>query len=92
MLEDMLSAPPLQIAEDEWMGMPEYLQDDLTAYKQIVVNFASPEDMEAFSELVGQPVTPKTRSIWHPKAEIAHTFARGRYISEEEAQDGKHNT
>ena len=92
MLEDMLSAPPPQIAEDEWMGMPEYLQEDLTAYKQIVVNFASPGDMEAFSELVGQPVTPKTRSIWHPKAEVAHTFAHGRYISEEEAQDDKHNT
>lgn len=54
----------------EWVGMPEFIQDDLTPWKQIIVSFAGLADMAAFAELVGQTITPNTRSIWFPEAEI----------------------
>jgi hypothetical protein len=41
----------------------------LSAYKSIHVNFACQADYDAFSELIGQKLTEKTRSIWYPPAE-----------------------
>ena len=54
----------------EWVGMPEYEQSDLMPWKQVVVSFAGPADMRAFAEMVGQSITPNTRSIWFPCADI----------------------
>lgn len=56
-------------AEDlmkEWKGMPEFKQENQEAKKQIVVNFKNWEDYEAFAKLIGQALTPDTRSIWYP--------------------------
>lgn len=53
----------------EWVGMPEFEQDDQSAAYKCIVNFASTEDMEAFERLVGQSIPRNTRSIWHPKVE-----------------------
>ena len=33
-------------------------------------SFANNEDVKEFSKLMNQNITPKTRSIWYPKAEI----------------------
>ena len=56
--------------QDEWEGMPEFNQEDKTPQKQIIVSFKNEKDMQLFSELIGQKLTNKTRSIWYPKAEI----------------------
>lgn len=56
--------------EEYWQDMPEFDQRDLTAEKSLIVNFKSLDDMNRFSELVGQPITTRTRSIWYPAAEI----------------------
>ena len=56
--------------EKEWEGMPEFEQEDLSAIKTIKVNFATIADIDVFSELVGQKITERTRSIWYPKAEL----------------------
>lgn len=53
----------------EWDGMPEFKQKDLSAFRSIHVNFASAEDIEKFSVLIGQKLTNKTRSIWYPEAQ-----------------------
>jgi hypothetical protein len=66
---------------NEWQGMPEFKQDDLTAWKSLIVNFDSAESMQQFSELLGQPLTQRTRSIWYPQAEISH-LVRQRYVTE----------
>jgi hypothetical protein len=63
---------PPNWAED-WKGMPEFICEDLTAWKSITVNFASLNDLQAFARLIGQTVTTETRSLWFPKAEIDHT-------------------
>lgn len=56
--------------EKEWHGMPEFEKNDESAFKQIIVSFRSYEDMRKFGELLNQKVTPKTKSLWYPKAEI----------------------
>lgn len=50
----------------EWQGMPEFSQEDQMAVKQVIVNFASESDVEAFARLVQQNVMMTTKSIWYP--------------------------
>lgn len=66
---------------EEWKGMPECNQEDKTAFKSLTVNFATQGGVDAFAELIGQAITKKTRSIWHPKAEIER-YADKRYKDE----------
>lgn len=68
--------------EDVWQGMPEFNQKDLTSKKQIIVHFSTLGDLELFAEAVGQTITPATRSIWFPQAEIGR-YANKRYVSHE---------
>lgn len=53
----------------EWTGMPEFHQEDLSAWKSLKVNFRSPLDLQEFAKLIGQNLTEHTRSIWYPKAD-----------------------
>lgn len=65
----------------EWVGMPEFSQEDLSPRFQLVVSFASKGDLDDFSRLIGQPLTIRTRSVWHPSAEIGH-YANKRFADE----------
>jgi hypothetical protein len=51
---------------NEWRGMPEFVQEKKEPYSKIIVRFDSEEDLQAFAELIGQKLTNKTKSIWHP--------------------------
>lgn len=53
-----------------WQGMPEFKHEDLTACQSIHIHFKTVDDVRAFAELIKQPLTDKTRSIWYPQAEI----------------------
>ena len=64
----------------EWQGMPEFEQEDLSAFKSLTINFATQADVDAFSRLVEQAITDKTRSIWYPKAEI-ESYADKQYTA-----------
>jgi hypothetical protein len=64
--------PPKPIdPEEEWVGMPEFKQEDKTSWKSIIVHFETYDDLKKFAVLVGQVLTPRTRSIWYPKAKIS---------------------
>ncbi len=65
----------------EWEGMPEYEQEDMTGVKEITVHFAAIEDYRLFAEVVGQPLTDKTRSIWYPRQPILEN-SKFRYTDE----------
>jgi len=67
--------------ESDWQDMPEFVQNDQTSFKSIIVHFKSREEMLAFSELVKQRITTETQSIWYPEAEIRR-YADKRYIDE----------
>jgi hypothetical protein len=52
--------------EEEWQGMPEFVQDKQRPYAQIIVRFESEEDLQEFAKMIGQKLNKKTKSIWHP--------------------------
>lgn len=52
---------------DEWQGMPEFNQGEELGVKRLIVHFGTWEDVRAFSELVGQKITEKTKWIWFPE-------------------------
>ena len=58
---------------EEWIGMPEFVQAKVRPFSKIIVRFDSQEALDEFSQLIGQKLTPKTKSIWHPKLERGKT-------------------
>lgn len=50
----------------EWTGMPEFVQEKKTEFSKIIVRFECEDDLKDFAERIGQKLTPKTKSIWHP--------------------------
>lgn len=54
----------------EWVGMPEYDQENLTAAFKVTVNFKSEADALAFFEFIDRP---KKSSMWWPVDEVIHS-------------------
>lgn len=52
--------------KQEWKDMPEFIQDKKESYAKIIVRFESEEDLQEFAKIIGQKLTKKTKSIWHP--------------------------
>ena len=50
-----------------WKGMPEFENEANPSFKTISVHFRNEADYVAFAKLIGQNLTEKTKSIWHPK-------------------------
>ncbi|MCB1711160.1 MAG: hypothetical protein KDH96_01380 [Candidatus Riesia sp.] len=69
--------------EEHWKDMPEFVQEKQEPFSKIIVRFETEEDLNEFSKLIGQKLTPKTKSIWHPKLERGKNALK-RYIDEEE--------
>ncbi len=53
--------------KNEWKDMPEFIQEESKPFSSIIIRFATEKDMLEFSEMIGQKITPKTKSLWHPK-------------------------
>lgn len=54
----------------EWLGMPDFEQEDLTPLKSLTIHFSTEEALVSFAELVGQRLTMKTKSIWFPEEDL----------------------
>lgn len=65
----------------EWKNMPEFVQNKQEPFAKIIVRFNSQEDLDEFSNLIGQKLTPKTKSIWHPQL-VRGINASKRYVDE----------
>lgn len=50
----------------EWKEMPEFVSEDKSGFKDLIVHFDSEADLKAFALLLNQPITTKTKSIWYP--------------------------
>lgn len=70
-LNDMFDITEEKEWEKHWVGMPEFSNEENQPYKKINVSFRTKEDFEEFQKLIGQKMTDKTKSIWHPKLDIA---------------------
>jgi len=57
-----------QAVRPTWDGMPEFEQEDETAFRTIKIHFASQADVDAFAVLVEQHITEHTKVLWYPKA------------------------
>ena len=53
-------------ASEEWVGMPEFVQEKKEPFSKIIIRFESEADLDDFAAKIGQKLTPKTKSIWHP--------------------------
>jgi hypothetical protein len=60
------NAEPKHDWEKEWVGMPSFRMQLPEPCQKINILFARWEDVEAFGKLIGQPVTPRTKSFWYP--------------------------
>lgn len=49
-----------------WVNMPEFIQEKKTTFSQVLVRFETQEDLDSFAKIIGQKLTAKTKSIWHP--------------------------
>lgn len=57
-------------AREHYVGMPEFIQNNVAAYKKLTVNFTDEDGIRRFFKLINQPYTAKTRSIWFPHVGI----------------------
>jgi hypothetical protein len=65
----------------EWIDMPEFIQNKQKPYAQINFRFSNEEDLQEFAKLIGQKLTNKTKSAWHPQL-IRGLNSNKRYIDE----------
>jgi len=54
-------------AELEWTGMPEFINNDLSPKRQLIVSFKTDEDVQLFARFINQNITDKTKSLWYPE-------------------------
>jgi hypothetical protein len=52
--------------EQEWGGMPEFVQGRQEEYAKVVVRFRTRADFDDFCQRIGQRLTPVSKSTWHP--------------------------
>jgi hypothetical protein len=50
----------------EWVGMPEFVQEKKEPFKTLIIRSETESDYKDFENLIGQKLTIKTKSIWHP--------------------------
>jgi len=58
----------------EYIGMPEYNNEDKTAFRDIIVHFPNQDSVDKFSKLLECIITDKTRYIWFPQIIIEKAF------------------
>lgn len=71
------------VVESEWKGMPEFIQEKQEPHAKLTIRFRNQNDLDEFSELIGQKLTNKTKSIWFPKLDRGINSGK-RYIDEDE--------
>jgi hypothetical protein len=54
--------------KQHWKDMPEFVQEELKPFAQIIVRFATEEDLRDFNRRIGQDLAATAKSTWHPKA------------------------
>ncbi len=53
---------------DHWVGMPEYIQNKIMPYKELVIRFKNKSDFLSFFEKIDQKPPGKLKSFWYPES------------------------
>jgi hypothetical protein len=64
-----------------WCGMPEFIQDRSEPYAKIELMIETEETLNDLKERIGQKLTPRTKSIWHPRL-VRGKDSNKRYIAD----------
>lgn len=56
--------------ENEWLGMPEFVQPSDKAFRSIIVHFNDQEAVDQFAEVLGIEINERVRFLWYPEVEI----------------------
>lgn len=56
--------------EEEWQGMPEFIQNKYIPYKEIVIRFESEEAVQKFARIMRQNILESTKWLWYPKIDV----------------------
>lgn len=67
--------------ELEWQGMPEFNMKPEVPILTIKLSFKTKDDIEKFSELIGQKVRFNMENYWFPKLN-RNAFSDKKYIDE----------
>lgn len=67
--------------QQEWVGLPEFMQLQREPYALIHVRFATAEDLAEFSKLVDQKVNRTTKAIWFPEI-VKGIHSKHEYVKE----------
>ena len=59
----------VNVPQEFWVGMPDFEQSSQKPFAKINVAIRNEKDLEEFSKLIGQKLTPKTKSVWFPELE-----------------------
>lgn len=57
------------VMDEEWEGMPEFIQENEKVYQSVLVKFETKEHFKEFEKLMKQTITDRTKSIYYPKRE-----------------------
>lgn len=71
------------IYTEHWQDMPEFVQEKKEPYAKIIFRFESEEDLQDFAKLIGQKLTQKTKSAWHPQL-VRGKESHLKYVDESE--------
>ncbi len=55
--------------EKHWKGMPDFKQEKQAPYAMFNLRVRNADDLAKLEKLLGQKLTPKTKSAWYPKLE-----------------------
>jgi len=77
-----------ELCKKEWHNMPEYVQQDLTAYKTFTIKFRTQEAVDKFSNLINVKIhsnknNKSVNSYWYPKKN-QEVLVNKYYISNDE--------
>ena len=75
--------------KSQWQGMPEYTQNNANSFRTITMKFRNEEDYNDFSQKIGQEITEKTKSIWHPKLNVTKNL-KLRWVQNEGRTNPRH--
>ena len=53
-----------------WKNMPSFTQEPNEPYCRVIMTFRNKEDFEDFQKKIGQRLTEKTKTAWHPQLDI----------------------
>ena len=70
--------------EKEWLEMPEFNNEEKSAYQRLIILFKTKEDVEKFKTIIQQNFTEKTKSIWYPE-EKRKNYTLLRWQSDEQS-------